>query len=195
MLHQLKCHTIGALLLPKLRSYFAEFLNKGSLARLRFLTLSTCVGLRYGHLYPSLEAFLDSLGSASSLLNFAPYHISEFSQGGFAYLASYLLRRTLPTVRCAYPSVSLHPQTVYRWYWNLNQLSIAYALRLGLGPDLPWADEPSPGILRFSAGRILTCLIVYSYRHSHFCTLHCSLRYSFDAYRTLPYRLQFNCNP
>ncbi|GAW30222.1 hypothetical protein ULO1_27920, partial [Carboxydocella sp. ULO1] len=29
---------------------------------------------------------------------------------------------------------------------------------LGLGPDLPWADEPSPGNLRFSAGRILTCL-------------------------------------
>ena len=29
---------------------------------------------------------------------------------------------------------------------------------LGLGPDLPWADEPSPGNLRFSVGRILTCL-------------------------------------
>ena len=32
---------------------------------------------------------------------------------------------------------------------------------LALGPDLPWADEPSPGILRFSAGRILTCLFAY----------------------------------
>ena len=27
---------------------------------------------------------------------------------------------------------------------------------LGLGPDLPWADEPSPGNLRFSMLRILT---------------------------------------
>ena len=111
-------------------------------------------------------------------------------EDGFAYLPSYLLRRTQPTVRCAYPPVSPHPNSGYRWYWNFNQLSIAYALRLGLGPDLPWADEPSPGILRFSAGRILTCLIVYSYRHSHLYTLHYSLRYSFDAYTTLPYRLQ-----
>ena len=31
-------------------------------------------------------------------------------------------------------------------------------LGLSLGPDLPWADEPSPGILRFSTGRILTFL-------------------------------------
>ena len=59
---------------------------------------------------------------------------------------------------------------------------------LGLGPDLPWADEPSPGNLRFSAGRILTCLIVYSYRHSHFPTLQHSLRYTFAALGTLPYR-------
>jgi hypothetical protein len=105
-------HTIEVPLLPKLRGHFAEFLNKGSLARLRFLTLSTCVGLRYGHLLTSLEAFLDSLGSASSLLNFAPHHISEYMEDGFAYLPSYLLERTLPTVRCAYPPVSLHPQTV-----------------------------------------------------------------------------------
>ena len=29
---------------------------------------------------------------------------------------------------------------------------------LALGPDLPRADEPSPGTLRFSMDRILTCL-------------------------------------
>ena len=29
---------------------------------------------------------------------------------------------------------------------------------LGLGPDLPWADEPSPGNLRFSTAQILTVL-------------------------------------
>ena len=58
-------------------------------------------------------------------------------------------------------------------YRNLNLLSIAYDHPvLGLGPDLPWADEPSPGNLRFPAGGILTLLIVYSYQHSHFCTLH-----------------------
>ena len=131
------------------------------------------------------------MGSASSLLIFTPHHISGSLVGGFACQPPYLLGRTQPTVRCTYPSVSPHPINGYRWYWNINQLSIAYAPRLGLGPDLPWADEPSPGILRFSAGRILTCLIAYSYRHSHFCTVHSSLRYCFYPYTTLPYRLYY----
>lgn len=112
-------------------------------------------------------------------------------KGGFSYLSPYRLGRTRPTVRCAYPPVSPHPSNDIRWYRNFNRLSIAYALRLGLGPDLPWADEPSPGNLRFLAGRILTCLFAYSYRHSHFCTLQLSLRSTFAAYRTLPYRLTF----
>ena len=38
----------GALLIPKLRSYFAEFLDQGSLLRLGILYPPTCVGLRYG---------------------------------------------------------------------------------------------------------------------------------------------------
>ena len=33
---------------PKLRTQFAEFLNGGSLERLRILSSPTCVGLRYG---------------------------------------------------------------------------------------------------------------------------------------------------
>ena len=39
-----------AILLPKLRMYFAEFLNASSSVRLCFLSLPTCVGLRYGPL-------------------------------------------------------------------------------------------------------------------------------------------------
>jgi hypothetical protein len=58
-------HLMGAHLLPKLRCHFAEFLNQGSLKRLGFLTLPTCVGLRYDHLAISLEAFLGSMGSIS----------------------------------------------------------------------------------------------------------------------------------
>ena len=34
-------------LIPKLRGHFAEFLNHSSLAHLRILSLTTCVGLRY----------------------------------------------------------------------------------------------------------------------------------------------------
>ena len=67
-----------------------------------------------------------------------------------------MLGRAQPTARSTYLPVSLHRANDRGRYWNLNQLSITYALRLGLGPDLPWADEPSPGNLRFSAGRILT---------------------------------------
>ena len=55
----------GAHLLPKLRCQFAEFLNEGSLTRLGILSLSTCVGLRYGHPEHSLEVFLGSMGSAT----------------------------------------------------------------------------------------------------------------------------------
>ena len=36
-------------LLPKLRGYFAEFLNVVSLAHLGLLDLPTCVGLGYGY--------------------------------------------------------------------------------------------------------------------------------------------------
>ena len=43
-------HPTGAPLLPKLRGQFAEFLNEGSLARLRILSSPTCVGFRYGRL-------------------------------------------------------------------------------------------------------------------------------------------------
>ena len=43
-------HIAMALLLPKLRSHFAEFLNNTSPVGLRILSSSTCVGLRYGHI-------------------------------------------------------------------------------------------------------------------------------------------------
>jgi len=39
------------LLLPKLRSHFAEFLQHNSLKRLSLLNLFTCVGLKYGFIF------------------------------------------------------------------------------------------------------------------------------------------------
>ena len=59
-------HPTAVPLLPKLRGQFAEFLNQGSLDRLGILYLLTCVGLGYGHLVHSLEAFLGSMGSIAS---------------------------------------------------------------------------------------------------------------------------------
>ena len=64
--------TSVAPLLPKLRGHFAEFLNKGSLVRLRILSSPTCVGLRYGRLLHSLAAFLASVNSSASLLSSLP---------------------------------------------------------------------------------------------------------------------------
>ena len=41
-----------------------------------------------------------------------------------------------------------------------DSLPVVHRLRfrLGLGPDLPWADYPSPGILRLSTVRFLSLL-------------------------------------
>ena len=58
----------------------------------------------------------------------------------------------------AYPPVSLLRSNNHYRYWNICQLSISYALCLGLGPDLPWVDDRCPGILMLSVERILTFL-------------------------------------
>jgi hypothetical protein len=75
-------------LLPKLRGHFAEFLDHSSPERLGILYLTTCVGLGYGPTRPSLEAFLDSIGSATSPLR-APHHLSAFMAHGFTCTPAY----------------------------------------------------------------------------------------------------------
>ena len=68
MLHAQAFHTNEASLLPKLRNYFAEFLNESYLERLRMLSPSTCVGLRYGRFASRLEVFLGGIESGPSPL-------------------------------------------------------------------------------------------------------------------------------
>ena len=101
-------HLMRAHLLPKLRCHFAEFLKQGSLTRLRILSSPTCVGLRYGHLINSLEAFLGSLGSTS--LRDCSLHItSRCSQGsGFAWNLHLRAYTGTSITRMAYPSTSPH---------------------------------------------------------------------------------------
>ena len=54
----------GALLRPKLRSYFAELLRESYLAPLSILYLPTCVGLGYRYLlFVVVRAFLGSMTS------------------------------------------------------------------------------------------------------------------------------------
>ena len=75
-------------LIPKLRGQLAEFLDNPSLAGLRILSSSTCVGLRYGHLTYT-QSFSRLSESAASLLIFGPF------------------RPGLPSPGSAYPKVSL----------------------------------------------------------------------------------------
>ena len=65
-------HFSVAPLLPKLRGQFAEFLNNPSPAGLRFLTPSTCVGLRYGRVSNSPYPFLAVNPSELPYLCFSP---------------------------------------------------------------------------------------------------------------------------
>jgi hypothetical protein len=74
------CHPTEALLLPKLRRHFAEFLNHRSPDRLGILYLSTCVGLGYGRCASSLAAFLGSMGSMTSP-GTARYRVSTLKRG------------------------------------------------------------------------------------------------------------------
>ena len=107
-------HPTGAILLPKLRIHFAEFLNQSYLARLSILYLSTCVGLGYGYPRSSLEAFLDGVGSTASP-HAARHHVSALMRPGFAWISAYALTPGQPTPGSVYPSVSLHRWPTARW--------------------------------------------------------------------------------
>ncbi len=123
-------HPNGVPLLPKLRGEFAEFLSERSLTRLGILSLSTCVGLRYGQIRVSLEVFLGSVESTSNLPPKLPAWLSS------ALMTSRICLRSPPKSppRIPIPSMPIllrHPivQTSLTWRRNINLLSIAYAVR------------------------------------------------------------------
>ncbi len=122
-------------LFPKLRGQLAEFLNNPSPVGLRILSSSTCVGLRYGHLSIP-HAFSRHWASPASLLNFGP------------------LRPGQPTPGSGYPNVSACLS--FGGYGISTVCASTTPLGLALAPGLPWADEPSPRNLRFSAIMIPT---------------------------------------
>ena len=72
----------------------------------------------------SWQCEIDSFGTI-----FPPRHTSCFSPSGFAYPVHSVLGHALPTACSVYPSVSPLHSNDFRWYWNLNQLSIAYDSR------------------------------------------------------------------
>ena len=122
-------------LLPKLRGQLAEFLDNPSPVGLRILSSSTCVGLRYGH--PRYTQSFSRL--RPSML---PYYISV------PFAAVYQRRGS---------AISKCPSNLSFGGYGISTVCASPTPRgLSLAPDLPWADEPSPRNLRFSAIMIPT---------------------------------------
>ena len=172
---------------------------QSSLAIVLSLTLGfsphPCVSIfGTGHIYLTLETFLGSSSTAFRTRRSFPYASRLLvSDGGFACHPDISLAPALPAAGCSFLSPSfLH---IYTGTGISTCCPSTTPFGLALGPDLPWADEPSPGILRFSAGRILTCLFAYLYLHSHFLNLQHSFRYAFSALRTLLYRSYSSYDP
>ena len=123
-------------LIPKLRGHFAEFLNNTSPAGLRILSSSTCVGLRYGHLVNSY-----SFSRQCTITHFATNFrsLTPHSTNGGVRLCS-----CVPVFND------------FGGYGIFTVCASTTPLGLALAPGLPWADEPSPRNLRFSAIMIPT---------------------------------------
>ena len=155
MLEPILCGLLAqAPLLPKLRGHFAEFLDNASPVGLRILSLSTCVGFRYGykinnsgfswHMLHILRYFFSLRLTALGCLTVFP--IWPLFRLHWAFLSQLMLYTCVPTVLLSYSTgiSTCCPSTT--------------PFGLALGPDFPRADQLYPGNLGYSAGRILTFL-------------------------------------
>ncbi len=135
-------HPTMAPLLPKLRGYFAEFLNEGYLEHLSILYLPTCVGfstrtklLTRGFSWQHRINYFTAIGSASRLrLNVSRIFLTD------TLLACTQNNQTALT----YLSASPHCSNIIWLYRNINLLSIAYAFRPQLRPRLTLGGLPFP---------------------------------------------------
>ena len=161
-------HVSVAPLLPKLRGHFAEFLNKSSPVRLRIFFSSTCVGLRYGCL-TTFSSFSRRCGFMRFPSLVGPRHGSAFR---LAYFTTSRLNRLDALFR-------LRARTIPPCHCIINSFGSTgistccpspTPFGLGLGPDLPWADEPSPGNLRLSTAEFLAPLSLLMPAFSLLCS-------------------------
>ena len=148
MLEPIHCGRLPAApLLPKLRGYFAEFLDNASSVGLRILSSSTCVGLRYGY-------GVNYSGFSRRMVRGLPYFISvpvAYSHCKTAFPAL-LVPRFGRTLHFRLP-LPLRVPTVlsHRSAGISTCCPSATASALTLGPDLPRADQLYPGNLGYSA--------------------------------------------
>jgi hypothetical protein len=147
-------------------------------SRLRLLASPTWVGFGYGFLADLLEAFLGS-GSAPTL---CPSGLAITAQGlrglGFATHPPLAACTGASNRRLGHPSASPHCSNVPKKYWNINPLSIAYALRPQLRCRLTLGGIPCPGTLGFTARGFHT---PFSVTHANMHTSHPSTPPSGDA--------------
>ena len=168
----------AVILIPKLRMYFAEFLNEGFLAHLRILSLPTCVGFSTGTLR-LVRSFSWQLGScdfdsplACLPISSRPYVRDLPLTQSTAF--DVLFQSYAHTSFCVTPSSNGSVQ-----YRNFRRLYFAYSFRLCLVPDLPRVDERCPGNLRLSVLKVSHFSFRYSYRHSLFNFVQLSFRSTF----------------
>ena len=157
-LGQFSAAILLALLLPKLRSHFAEFLNNASPVGLRILSSSTCVGLRYG--YPVNNSGF-SRHMAHTLRYSNSLHIT--SSDCLADLPTRLLPRLYRsfhsrlTLSACVPTVLLQDSTgISTCYPSTTSFDLA------LGPDLPRADQLYSGNLRYSGPKVSRVKLICS---------------------------------
>ena len=129
--------TFVAPLLPKLRGHFAEFLNNPSPVGLRILFPSTCVGLRYGRLRYTITFSRPTSRPLPYL-----YFSTVFTPG--------------TTIARVGVFIGVSYFKSFDGYGISTVCASATPLGLALASGLPWADEPAPRNLRFSAITILT---------------------------------------
>ena len=119
---------------------------------------------------------------------FHSYSYLRISKRGLPYVSPYLLKRLTNWALALSFCVIASLIAAFGGTGISTCFPSTTPFGLALGPDLPWADEPSPGILRFSAKRILTSFIVYLYQHSLFHIVHLRFHLGFALYGSLLYQ-------
>ena len=139
--------TLMALLLPKLRSHFAEFLNNTSPVGLRILS-SSPVSVCGTGTYKTIAAFLDSQGPG------LPYlcSVRVTSSDHAADLPTALLPRLHRDIHSRIPFPVCVPTVLFICGTGISTCyPSTTSFDLALGPDLPRADQLYSGNLRYSA--------------------------------------------
>ena len=103
-----------------------------------------------------LAPFLASVNSHASILFFSPHHSPAFRPAYFTTDQPHCLDRlyhqpahAILLCQCFAHNGGTGISTCY---------PSPTTIVLGLGPDLPWADEPSPGNLGLSTCKFLACI-------------------------------------